>query len=271
MNTSTEPRFGFGRNWQNYAKTLSEEQILAAMESLRTMLGVHDLSHLRVLDAGCGSGLFSLAACRLGAREVIGFDNDANCVSCAQDLNQQFGPYTNWTVMQGDILDKKLPLRLGEFDIVYSWGVLHHTGNMWQALDNVCTLVRQCGTLFISIYNDQGRISRIWRIVKKIYVHSPITIKRIMAIIWYGVVVSVRICSGLRYRKPIRVWFKGSERGMNLWYDVVDWIGGYPFETASAESLQRFFENRNFTLTNVRLKSGSGCNELILKRTGEIP
>ena len=106
MNNSSNLRFGFGRNWQNYAKNLSEEQIHASMHSLCSSLRVNDLSNHRILDAGCGSGLFSLAACRLGAREVIAFDYDFNSVSCAKDLNQRFGPYPNWKITQGDVLDQ---------------------------------------------------------------------------------------------------------------------------------------------------------------------
>ena len=127
MNKNSQLRFGFGRNWKNYAKTVTEQRIKSAMESLRASLGLQNLTGLRVLDAGCGSGLFSLSACRLGAREVAAFDYDSDSVSCAIDLNNRFGPYTNWTTTQGDVLDRAFLKTLGDFDIVYSWGVLHHT------------------------------------------------------------------------------------------------------------------------------------------------
>lgn len=271
MNNTSALRFSFGRNWQNYAKTLSEEQIHAAKDSLSSSLGILDLSNQRILDVGCGSGLFSLAACRLGAREVTAFDYDSNSVTCAIDLKDRFGPYPNWIITQGDVLDQTFLNTLGTFDIVYSWGVLHHTGNMWQAIENVCSLVKPGGSLFISIYNDQGWISRVWRMIKKSYVHSPRIIQYLMAFVWYLVVVIVRMYLGLWHRKPIRVWFKETERGMNLWYDVVDWIGGYPFETASIKTLQTFIEKRKFSLINARTKSGIGCNELILKRNINNP
>lgn len=265
MSLSSGTRFNFGRNWQNYAKTIGEEHIQAAVESLRSTLNIHDFSNLSVLDAGCGSGLFSLAACRLKAKEVISFDFDPLSVECSKDLKQRFGPYTNWNISRGDVLDKAYLSSLGTFDIVYSWGVLHHTGNMWQALENVCSLVKPGGSLFISIYNDQGWLSRVWRLIKRTYVHSPNSIQLLMAALWYLVVVNVRIFSGIRHMKPPSIWFNGSARGMNLWYDVVDWIGGYPFETASADSLQLFLENRGFRLSKVHPKTGSGCNELVFK------
>lgn len=269
MNTSSKDRFGFGRNWQNYAQYLSEQQIHAAMESLNTSLGIQNFSDQRILDAGCGSGLFSLAACRLGAKEVVSFDYDYNSVSCTQDVKNRFGAYSNWEISQGDILDQTFLHTLGYFDIVYSWGVLHHTGKMWQAIENVCSLVKPGGSLFISIYNDQGWISRVWRMIKRSYVISPRVIQNTMAFSWYLVVIVVRIFSGLWHKKPFPIWFKGSERGMNLWHDVVDWVGGYPFEVASVETLKNFISRRGFSLVTVRLKSGSGCNELVFKRTSE--
>jgi len=229
MKNSNGPRFNFGRNWQNYAKNIGEEQILSAMNSLTNSLELNTFTNLRILDAGCGSGLFSLAACRLAANSVVSFDYDLQSVKCTESLNERFGPYSNWSISQGDVLDKAHLNTLGLFDIVYSWGVLHHTGNMWLAIENVCDLVKPGGLLFISIYNDQGWRSKVWRTIKKIFVHSPSIIQTLMAALWYLVVVCVRIITGILHRKSPRIWFLGSERGMNLWYDVVDWIGGYPF------------------------------------------
>src|SRR4030042_1827824 len=127
LKDSHDLRFGFGRNWINYTKTVNEQQIESAMESLHASLGIQNLTDLRVLDAGCGSGLFSLAACRLGACEVVAFDYDPDSVACAIDLNNRFGPYAKWTTTQGDVLDRAFLKTLGAYDIVYSWGVLHHT------------------------------------------------------------------------------------------------------------------------------------------------
>src|SRR5437667_4126097 len=150
-NTSTpETRFAFGKNWRRFLENINEERIAEAERSLRTMLEVQDLRGKSFLDIGCGSGLFSLAAMRLGASKVHSFDFDPQSVACAQILKSRyFQQAQNWTIEQGSVLDAQYLAGLGQFDVVYSWGVLHHTGNMWQALENVIAPVAPNGKLFI--------------------------------------------------------------------------------------------------------------------------
>src|SRR5216684_1208054 len=154
---ASETRFAFGRNWQRFLRVLNDDRIGEAEKSLQAMLQVDDLRGKSFLDVGSGSGLFSLAAMRLGAARVHSFDYDPRSVACAQELKRRyFHEAGNWTIEQGSVLDQAYVTRLGEFDVVYSWGVLHHTGNMWQALENVVAPVASKGRLFIALYNDQG-------------------------------------------------------------------------------------------------------------------
>ena len=152
--TADEPRFGFGKNWRSFLRLLNEQRIQEAEHSLLVMLGRSDLAGVRFLDAGSGSGLFSLAALRLGAQEVVSFDYDPDSVACAQHLNERFGPFSNWRIHRGSVLDRDWLQGLGRYDVVYCWGVLHHTGDMWRALENVGGSVSDEGLLFISICND---------------------------------------------------------------------------------------------------------------------
>ena len=162
-------RFAFGENWQAFLAALDEERISQATVSLQTMLSAQSLEGKRFLDIGSGSGLFSLAAHRLGA-EVMSIDYDEASVGCTQQLRERFAdPSRPWEIRQGSVLDEALLQSIGQFDVVYSWGVLHHTGDLWRALELAAERTRAGGQLFIAIYNDQGRASRRWLAIKRAY------------------------------------------------------------------------------------------------------
>ncbi|MDQ3678652.1 MAG: methyltransferase, partial [Actinomycetota bacterium] len=167
-------RFEFGENWIRFLEVLDDERIVEAQASLREMLGRDDLRDLTFLDIGSGSGLFSLAAARLGAQRVHSFDYDPSSVRCTSELRRRHGSHqSNWTIAQGSALDASYLESLGLFDVVYSCGVLHHTGDMWAAIGNSAQAVAPGGRLFISIYNDQGSRSTMWRAVKRLYNTLP--------------------------------------------------------------------------------------------------
>ena len=264
MSKSEEVRFPFGRNWREFVEGLDERRIQRAERSVAELLGTVRLDGKRFLDAGCGSGLFSLAALRLGAAEVVSFDYDADSVACAHVLNETYGPFPQWKILRGDVLDGAWVRSLGEFDIVYSWGVLHHTGAMWRALDEIVRSVARSGLLVVSLYNDQGWRSRLWGAVKRTYTRSPPTFQSLLVFGYFSVVLAYRTVVGLSRGVPLREWYTGSERGMSLWHDTVDWMGGYPFETATPSAVIDFFCKRGLGACRVRLTRGTGCNEFVL-------
>ena len=268
-----EKRFEFGKNWENFLKVLDEPRILEAEISLKGMLEISDLNNKRFLDIGSGSGLFSLAAKRLGAI-VHSFDYDPLSAVCTEELKRRyFRDDPRWTIEQGDVLNMDYLKSLGQFDIVYSWGVLHHTGAMWEALENVIPTVVVGGKLYISIYNDQGNASRRWAALKRFYNQSSKPIKMsivlMMGALWIIRSSLVRIVAS-QNPLPFKEWAeKKKSRGMSVWHDLVDWVGGYPFEVAKPEEIFDFYRKRGFEL--VRLKTcrgGSGAmSSCLFERT----
>ena len=259
-------RFDFGKNWKRYLKWLNSDRIRLAEDSLKAMLQVENLRDKTFLDAGSGSGLFSLAARRLEA-QVHSFDYDTQSVACTLQLKERYFPNDpQWVVRKGSVLDKECLARLGTFDVVYSWGVLHHTGAMWQALDNVASLVAQGGQLYIAIYNDQGRSSKAWRQVKRLYNALPGALRWVVLVPVFFRVWGPPMVLDLVHRHPFHTW-RHYGRGMSPWVDVVDWAGGMPFEVAKPEEIFDFYKQRGFHLQRLKTCAGNlGCNEFVFQR-----
>ena len=261
-------RFKFGKNWQRFLTYLTDERIAEAEKSLRAMLGVENLAGRTFLDIGSGSGLFSLAARRLGAR-VRSFDYDRDSVACAEDLKQRFEKDpAAWIISWGDVLDAEFMAGLGHYDVVYAWGVLHHTGDMYRALDHAGRCVKPGGQLFVAIYNDQGGISRRWLAVKKMYC-SGWPGRWLVTV--FGSAYFALVCLKedlVRFRNPFRRYREYKKnRGMSMLTDWIDWFGGYPFEVAKPEGLFDFYRDRGFVLEKLITVGGNlACNELVLRK-----
>lgn len=261
-------RFAFGRNWKSFLSTLDERRIDEARRRLCESLGRDDLRGIRALDIGSGSGLSSLVMHQLGA-DVVAFDYDTDSVACTEELRRRYAPdAANWQIMQGSALDPAFMAGLGQFDLVYSWGVLHHTGAMWPAIDLVATCVARQGTLLLALYNDQGRRSRIWHAVKRTYCSSAPG-RWLVGATFYPLFAVYALWQDLR-----RLHMPGTharnyarKRGMSLSHDWRDWLGGYPFEVAKPEDVVGKLAAAGFELQNQILTRGLGCNEFVFAKS----
>jgi glycosyltransferase involved in cell wall biosynthesis/SAM-dependent methyltransferase len=275
--TTEQPRvaapddaFGFGRNWQTYvAEHLTPERERIARDSFADLTG-GDLDGRYVLDIGSGSGLFSLAAHKLGAGRIVSIDVDENSAASTRHLRSMVSDPETWQVMAGSILDDQLVAELEPADIVYSWGVLHHTGRMWKAIENAARLVKPGGRFVIAIYNraDAARFfnSERWQAIKRFYNHSPRPVQVAMELGYRGYFAANKLRQGQNPRKVAEEY--RHSRGMALKTDLIDWLGGYPYEYASVDEIVSFCERlglRSVRVDPVPAKSTAN-NEFVFER-----
>jgi len=269
--TARGDRFEFGKNWSQFLELLDDNRINEAETSLKQMLDIDSLEGLGFIDIGSGSGLFSLAARRLGAR-VHSFDYDPQSVACTSELRRRYFPDDDeWKVEEASVLDQKYLETLGDFDVVYSWGVLHHTGDMWQALENVHRLVTPGGKLFIALYNDTGSQSSRWKSLKKTYNRLPMVLRvpyTLIVIAPEELKSLARSALTFNLGSYFRSWSQyDRRRGMNRWRDIVDWVGGYPYEVSTPDEIFDYFTARGFILTKLNCgRVGLGCNQFVFSR-----
>lgn len=260
-----DPRFDFGENWESYSTLVDESRLQSAVKRLAQMLGMKNLSNKTFLDIGCGSGLHSLAALKMGAAKVLAIDVDPISVKTTHSLINKFN-LKNITVAEMSVFDLH-PAAYGHFDIVYSWGVLHHTGDMVRAIDVSSKMVCHKGLLAVALYG-KTRYCEQWKKIKRWYVNASPAEKvwaEKMYVRLFGAYLALR---GKRLSTHIRNY--PSKRGMDFLHDVRDWIGGYPYESISGSELEALLQPAGFMRVSATIKRrsglfGSGCDEFVYR------
>lgn len=270
-----QSHFAFGENWASYAKGIGTEQIAEAERELRRLLGNEPLTGKRFLDIGCGSGLHSLAALRLGASEVVAVDIDANSVATSRAVLARYAPGTRYAVESASVFELDAA-RCGQFDVVYSWGVLHHTGHLDRALQSAAALVGPGGLFVFALYR-KTLLCGLWKLEKRWYAHAGPGTQKMLRGVYLALFRAGLRVTGRRFEDYANGY---SPRGMDFYHDLHDWLGGYPYESISPREVERRMSDlallhvRTFTREGwfIRLFGihhgvfGSGCDEYIYAR-----
>jgi 2-polyprenyl-3-methyl-5-hydroxy-6-metoxy-1,4-benzoquinol methylase len=259
--STEEVTFSFGRNWTDFLGTVGDDEVEKAKTDICEWLGECAVSGKDVIDVGSGSGIHSLAFVRLGARRVHSFDYDQFSVEATKRLWSAIEEPGHWAVEHGSVLDKEYLDSLGQFDIVYSWGVLHHTGELWKAVKNCFGLVRPGGMVWIALYQKGPRYPADLALKKK-YNSASAFGKRVMA---YSRILKIMISRARHFKNPF-AWNEKSARGMNRYHDLIDWLGGLPYEVAGEDEVVRVAAEHDLVLERINVVNEGGCSVYVFRQ-----
>jgi SAM-dependent methyltransferase len=254
--------FAFGENWSQYSQKIDHARITQAEESLLRLVGRENIEGRTFLDIGCGSGLFSLAAVRLGCKQLLAVDLDPKSVETTRRTLSLHANGGNWDVQNVSVFHLD-PTKLGTFDTVYSWGVLHHTGAMYDAIAKASKMVAPKGTITLALY-AKTPFCGMWRVEKRIYSQAPKWVQKVIETVYIEVVRLRLALKGESLKKRREEYWK--QRGMDMYYDTRDWLGGYPYESISPKEAEDhmaklgFTQIRSFVTPCIGLL-GTGCDE----------
>lgn len=262
--------FAFGKNWDSYSQQIDSSHIESATSKLVDLIQLGNLDGMSVLDIGSGSGIHSLSLMMLGCEDLVAIDFDLDSVETTKRVLSLGTFQGKYQVFQADIL-KTIPEIEGvTFDLVYSWGVLHHTGQMMKAIENALKFVKPASLIALALYRKTP-FCFLWNIEKAIYSKSPKNLQFALRKIYEFIFsLGLRIKRGQSLESYKRDYFQ--KRGMEFSHDVHDWLGGYPYESIKSQFLIEFMDKNGFKVVNSHIVKnqigilGSGCDEFLFQR-----
>lgn len=271
--TRIDSHFAFGKNWAAYAKTISEAQIDESIRALSKLLGDVSLDGRRFLDIGCGSGLHSLAALRLGAGEVVATDIDVDSITTTKEILGLHAKGLSFSTKHESVFSLNAT-DLGHFDVVYSWGVLHHTGDLLRAMKCAVSLVKPGGLFVFALYRRIW-MDWFWKVEKRWYSKASPRFQFVSRSLYSRLFGMGLLMRGRRMRDYATAYH--SNRGMSFEHDAHDWLGGYPYESISPAEVQRLMDSLGFSKVRTFARKGallgrdigvfgSGCDEYVYAR-----
>lgn len=267
--TALASHYAFGENWSEFARSLGESAVERAVEGMERLVPRERMAGTSFIDIGCGSGLSSLAALRLGARSVAAYDLDPASVRTTRAVLDKFAPNADWRAEEVSVFDLSAE-RIGRFDIVHSWGVLHHTGAMWRAIERALDLVAPGGMLVLALYR-KSPLCGFWRVEKRFYTHAGVVGRGIARGLYQTLYLAGVLATGRNPAAYVRDY--EHNRGMAWRTDVEDWLGGYPYESVTPQELDAFLTPRGFVRESIYAKParlgglfGSHCDEFVYRR-----
>jgi 2-polyprenyl-3-methyl-5-hydroxy-6-metoxy-1,4-benzoquinol methylase len=261
-------QFDFGENWVEFSENaLTWDRAMSAVNDFSALFRGIAIESKTFLDIGCGQGLSLLSAEALGAR-VVGCDINSKCIAMVRRNRKYFNAMdkNKVTLVTGSILEDDVVQKLRQsvagsvgYDIVHAWGVLHHTGDMRRALINSISLVKPGGHLVVAIYNRHWS-NPAWKCIKALYCVSPVVIQKSIVCFFYFLLIFAKML--VTGENPLE-----KQRGMDFYHDVVDWVGGYPYEYAGKNEIDQIGRDHGLELLRfIPAKVPTGCNEYIFQK-----
>lgn len=202
-----------------------------------------EVQGMAVLDAGCGTGIFSAIFARNGAGRVVGIDISPGSLETARGLKEKFN-LANVSFERQDML--QLPFADGTFDIVWAWGTVHHTTDPLRAISELARVLRPGGSIFLAVYK-RTKLTWIHEIIRKTLVKTPkrswTALSKIMAF----------------FLSPVVFFFKKREKsrkGEKLEELILDWYFVPIRHYYTPDEIRNVLEGKGFEIEKFLPASG---------------